>query len=760
MTREEYFSEIESSLSSSMDVYKFKNDIKQIFAWRIGAEFNRTYDELYVWRRALFLSTNAAKLIREDSENNIALKAFKVSAEAYEYLGEISEQLDKPFCKILSALCYDIAGYQANAFCLLVNLINESNGEFYNVVRTEDFNSDLSDENYILKHIQLILLKKIPFGFQINRKSENPEACEDQIGISLFDQAIYNWYQHILRGGLNSSIAYLQNAYLYYLNKGNAFISHLLYLLICRFDRYSKRSIWNNLFPPGSSYSNIWSKYIRLLANDFYKKFKIKDPEDRNSIFEFWISQLQAVQQGVLTSDQSFVLQMPTSAGKTFIAEIAILSSLINNEGKKCIYVAPFRALTNEKEVELSHNLSKLGYNVSSLSGSYEIDEYQNFILESTDVLIATPEKLDLLYRLDPSYFDAVSVLVIDEGHIIGNLDERSSLLEFLIIRLKSKIENLKTLFISAVMPIDDGVSFSKWVSRNEDHIISSPSYIDETEWQPTRKIIGKFKWVGETSSTITYNEINTEEGSNVEAFVTNLIKVDKIGRRKFPKKGNKSHAAVALAYKLSDAGNVLVFCSRPDWALSVLKTFLYLFESLNKADEEIKEIFSENHESLSCYLSIKWLGNEHLITKCLKRNIGIHYGDLPEPLRKAIEQDYKSGVIKVLISTNTIGQGLNFPIKNLIIHSLDIDPQKGLKVGVRDFWNIIGRAGRAGKETEGQIIFLSITRSDESKYEEYLNKDNFEKVSSLFAILAKLRLNSRWVSPNLVDIQLSSSRY
>jgi len=742
LTKEEYFNRLEESLSNTMNVDKFKNDIKQIFASKIGAEFQSTYSESYVWNRALFLSTNASKLLKRESENSNALKAFKLCGEIYEYLGDISSMYDRQFCKILSALCYDIAGYQANAACLLRSLNQNLNGDFYIVSQSAELNSDLSDENYILKHIQLILLKKIPFASKIEKKSLNPESCEDQLAIELFDSAIYKWYNHILLGVEDSFQHDLYQCYLFYLNKGNAFLSHLLNLLLCRFERYRERSIWDNLTDPDSQSNELWVKYIKLLSHDYYKKFKIKDLVDRNSIFEFWISQLKAVREGVLTNDESFIVQMPTSAGKTFIAEIAILNALVNNPGKKCVYVAPFRALTNEKEAELSHNLSKLGFNISSLSGSYEIDEYQNFILESTDVLIATPEKLDLLLRLDAGYFENVSVLIVDEGHIIGDLNQRASLLEFLVIRLKRNIRSLKILFISAVMPTQNGVSFSNWLSGAEDHIISSPRDIDGVEWQPTRKLIGKFNWIGESSSRITYHTINTQEGSGTEAFVPNLIKVRKIGRRKFPRI-TKAQTAVDLAYKLSDEGNVLIFCSRPDWAKSVLKGFQYLFDSLDTANVEIKAHFQESEGSLSFYTSRKWFGDDHLITKSLKRRIGIHFGDLPSPLRKAIEQDYKAGIIKILVSTNTIGQGLNFPIKHLIIHSLNINPQQGLKVGVRDFWNIIGRAGRAGKETEGQIIFISLSDSDESTFIEYINKENFEDVISVFALIANMRLDN-----------------
>ena len=109
---------------------------------------------------------------------------------------------------------------------------------------------------------------------------------------------------------------------------------------------------------------------------------------------------------------------MPTGAGKTFIAELAILKALTEFPDKKCIYITPFRTLTNEVKDTLSKNLNKLNFVVSNVIGSYEIDESQTILIEKSDVIIATPEKIDLLFRTDPEFFENISIVIIDEGHI------------------------------------------------------------------------------------------------------------------------------------------------------------------------------------------------------------------------------------------------------------------------------------------------------------------------------------------------------
>jgi len=497
--------------------------------------------------------------------------------------------------------------------------------------------------------------------------------------------------------------------------------------------------------------NSTWEKYLKLLSMDVYGIGRIKSEAERTSIFEFWKSQLKAINDGIISTDKNFVIQMPTSAGKTLIAEIMIVDSLIENPDSKCIYIAPFRALTTEIEETLTNSLGKLGFIVSGATGSYEVDELQQFWIDNSDVLIATPEKIDLLYRLQPEFFENISLVVIDEGHIIGDISERSPLLEFLIVKLRRKLKNkCRFLFISAVMTKINAKEISKWLSGEEDNVISLPTIYGK-EWEPTRKLIGKCWWDKEKASIIyPYERIKLED----PPLLPNIISEAKYSyinsstgrgnKKTFPQKNNKSETAVELAYKFIDEGTVLIFSSRPDWAKSIGKKFLGLLDVKEKSHEEVNDVFNYRDYIESIEMAKKWLGEDDIVTKCLIRGVGIHYGSLPEPVRKSIEKDFREKRFEVLISTNTIGQGVNFPIKTAIIHSLEINPQVGKKVGIRDFWNIAGRAGRAGRETEGQIIFLAFTEKDENLFKEYTNKANIEASKSLLLRLLKELIEKR----------------
>ena len=83
------------------------------------------------------------------------------------------------------------------------------------------------------------------------------------------------------------------------------------------------------------------------------------------------------------------------------------------------MYVAPYRALSDEIEASLSGTFSDLGFQVSAVLGSFDLDEFEAQLLNTTDLLITTPEKLTLLSRIRPEFFDTVGLLVLDEGHLI-----------------------------------------------------------------------------------------------------------------------------------------------------------------------------------------------------------------------------------------------------------------------------------------------------------------------------------------------------
>jgi superfamily II DNA/RNA helicase len=729
MNRENFLEKIKIDITNLLSDSELNNNKNQLFAWKLNTRFKRTFDENYLWNQSLFLCTNSCLLLQENEDEKVAQQGLFVSAEIFQYLSEskeLLEPLDEDYLIILAAICYDIAGYQANAFCL-ANRITEYE------LSTDDQRIDLSIDNCIIDQIRLILTKGIPNAEMKLRKYNN---IQDE-GFSFFYSAMKEWYSFILKQDTTQYLPNMEKAYHHYLNTGNTYISHLLLLLKIRISLFNKRSIYNGLYKNlNNSLNYQWKKYIKLLAYDYYDNNNIKSVTERKSFFEFWTSQLRALEQGLLTKDENFVVQMPTSSGKTFIAELLILKYLNLQPDKKCIYIAPFRALTNEKENELGKYFSKLGYIVSSLSGSYEIDAFQDVVLSEANLLIATPEKIDCLLRFAPDYFNNVSLIVVDEGHIISDFSQRATLLEFLLIRLRIKIHVLRTLFISAVMPPENANEYSLWLSGNETNVLRSLKYNDSDifdEWEPTKKLISYFK-----NGNIYFKDIQfKDEERNVKmGAILNSYLMPEFEIRD---RTSKIKIAAKLAYKLSGEGATLVFCAQQRYTEGVAKALLEVLGQIN-----YPERFNENKNKESSYYANLWYDDNSIITIAINHGIGLHFGDMPEQVRIAVENDFKNGLLTILLSTNTIGQGLNFPIRNLIFYSLSIGyNNRTVEINYRDFWNIVGRSGRAGKETEGKIIFIINSPYDDELFGKFTNKKNIENAESLFFKALMLRIDN-----------------
>jgi helicase len=212
---------------------------------------------------------------------------------------------------------------------------------------------------------------------------------------------------------------------------------------------------------------------------------------------------------------------------------------------------------------------------------------------------------------------------------------------------------------------------------------------------------------------------------------------------KKFPDISNRAQIAAELAYKFAGLGPVLVFCSQTNFVQAVANALYERLDLAKRAGMPIPSYFSGIMETRSSVISREWMGDRPL-ANWLKYGVGVHYGGLPEVLRKSVEADFRGRGLRVLIATNTLAQGVNLPVKTVIIHSCrrymdESHPYE--RIPARDYWNIAGRAGRAGEETEGLIIHITTGAQDKGDFEHYKRlRDNVEPVeSALYQILKSL---------------------
>ena len=107
------------------------------------------------------------------------------------------------------------------------------------------------------------------------------------------------------------------------------------------------------------------------------------------------------------------IAALPTSAGKTRIAEICILRAV--SLGRRVLFVTPLRALSAQTERNVRRTFTPLGFSVSSLYGSSGTTGDDTDSLGNRDVVVTTPEKLDFALRNNPELIDDVGLIVLDK---------------------------------------------------------------------------------------------------------------------------------------------------------------------------------------------------------------------------------------------------------------------------------------------------------------------------------------------------------
>jgi len=183
-------------------------------------------------------------------------------------------------------------------------------------------------------------------------------------------------------------------------------------------------------------------------------------PEDiydilKKDIKELRPAQAKALKKGLLKG-RSLLVCTPTASGKTLIAELAALNSIINNKGK-VIYIVPLKALASEKFRDFKKRYGKLVRIAMSIG---DLDSSDHYLIDY-DLIITTSEKLDSLTRHHTPWLKYVRVVVVDEIHLLND-PGRGPTLEILITILKELLKDVQIIGLSAT--IGNPKELAKWL--------------------------------------------------------------------------------------------------------------------------------------------------------------------------------------------------------------------------------------------------------------------------------------------------------
>lgn len=419
---------------------------------------------------------------------------------------------------------------------------------------------------------------------------------------------------------------------------------------------------------------------------------------------ELWPAQKRICEAGLLIGE-SAVIQMPTSAGKTRATELIIRSAFLSGRTRLTVIVAPFRSLCHDIRSDLAAAFAEEEVEVTEASESYQVDITFDDEVPTSTVLIVTPEKLLYLLRLDPSISEMIGLIIYDEGHQFQGMT-RGPTYELLLTTLKMSLKpEAQTVLISAVIGNADQIA--EW-------LIGKANVVRGEGLLPTTKSIAFASWEHPLGQLAYVSPTDPEE---LEFFVPRLLSrtmLPKFGRetadRFFPEEEGPD-VGLYLGLHLVRQGSVAVFCGRKDTASNLAGRAAKLFFERGLDLPNPLDVSSHAELERMRALTAANLGSDADATQAASLGILVHHGDTPHGLRVCIEHAMKESLAKFVVCTSTLAQGVNFPIKYLIVTATQQGKERIL---VRDFHNLIGRAGRAGMHTEGSVIFSAPKIYDE----------------------------------------------
>ncbi|MBW2983774.1 DEAD/DEAH box helicase [Candidatus Woesearchaeota archaeon] len=155
--------------------------------------------------------------------------------------------------------------------------------------------------------------------------------------------------------------------------------------------------------------------------------------------------QVKAIKTGLLERENLLVCT-PTASGKTLIAELAAISSILKGSGK-AVYIVPLKALANEKFSDFKKRYGNLIRVALSIGDIDSADPY----LADYDLIITTSEKLDSLTRHHAPWLSRIGTVIVDEIHLMND-PGRGPTLEILITILKQLLKHVQIIGLSATI--------------------------------------------------------------------------------------------------------------------------------------------------------------------------------------------------------------------------------------------------------------------------------------------------------------------
>ncbi|PXY02659.1 hypothetical protein DF185_00765 [Marinifilum breve] len=441
--------------------------------------------------------------------------------------------------------------------------------------------------------------------------------------------------------------------------------------------------------------SNTYSDLGSLIAQF---KFKAKLEDYSVSVVENNFISLSSFQKRMWDSIEDYKrvgISAPTSAGKSYVLANKIINLLEKNSGS-CVYIVPTITLINQVSSDFRKIVKDLDLKNYNISQTFA-EKYVN--PQAKNIFVLTQERALSAISQNSKYFSEVELLVIDEIQNIERVANEDN-------DRSRDLYNLIQEFENTYQP--------------DKIVVAGPRLKNINEL--VRKLFGdNAKSVSNELPpvlNISYSFVQQSNGIFFRQYSVLNDKPQSIRVNNFPTDGSKFFKKVQFRQPTFDVINHILN------HLGENEGNIIFSPTKATANKIAGSIAKRNHnpnqdlQSLIKYISSSIHPNYSLVN-CLNNSTAYHHANVPQYIRMVVEKAFSKNVIKNIVCTTTLMQGVNLPAKNIIARNQNLSNKKqGAKLTPYEFANLRGRAGRLMKDFVGRAIIL-----DENAFEDTQTK-------------------------------------
>ena len=459
---------------------------------------------------------------------------------------------------------------------------------------------------------------------------------------------------------------------------------------------------------------------------------------EHRAMFELLPPQRAALlEQGLLDQAKTaIVIDLPTSGGKTLLAQFRILQALnqFDADGGWVAYVAPTRALCAQLTRGLRTDFEPIGLRVEQLTAAVEVDAFEEELLTETrqpfHILVATPEKLSLVIRNKKVEQRPLALVVMDEAH---NIETKGRGLRIELLLATVKMDCPLANFLLLMPYVEGAESVARWLAQ--DVSAGQAISLGTVPWKPNERIIGLYGAVPDDSKragwhlrfeTLTATPKAMALGGTHRVGGVRPIDVPKSQVIASGQQKGLGLQTAAMATVMSARGTSIAIANNIP---TVWKMAAKAAQSLSRLDPVPRRI-----QLVQDFLRTE-VGSTFQLVATLEKGVGVHHAGLSDDARALMEWLAETGTLKILCATTTIAQGINFPVSSVFLQTRKYP--YGQEMSSREFWNLAGRAGRIGHDSVGVIGLAE--GSDPESVIEFVSRSTGALVSRLVSQLNEL---------------------